>query len=147
MVVEVAINYRNVCAFCMHICVRVVMMVQAMARYQRLKCGQETKTNVGIDLVTSTTLLGNNVGEGLHLVLGTTEGTDTALDELAGTLVLGVTDELHGATLVRSEAGNLTDDGADDLDALALTTLTVGRAGSENTALGLVTAVDAPDET
>lgn len=113
----------------------------------RVEETENRRMDESTDLVTSTTLLGNNVGEGLHLVLGATEGTDTALDELAGTLVLGVTDELHGATLVRSEAGNLTDDGADDLDALTLTTLAVGRAGSENTAFGLVTAVDAPDET
>lgn len=97
--------------------------------------------------MTGTSLLGNDVGKALHLVLGTTKGTDTTLDELAGTLVLGVTDELHGATLVRGETGDLTDDGSDDLDALTLATLAVGRAGSENTALGLVTAVDAPDET
>ena len=97
--------------------------------------------------MTSSSLLGNDVGEGLHLALGATEGADTTLDELAGTFVLGVTDELHGATLVRSEAGNLANDGADDLDTLTLKALAVGGTGSKDTALGLVTTVDAPDET
>ena len=98
-------------------------------------------------LVTRTALLGNHVGEALHLVLGTAQGADAALDELACTLVLGVADELHGAALVGGKAGNLANDGADHLDALALATLAVRRAGSKNTALSLVTAVDAPDET
>lgn len=107
------------------------------------------KPNVGggNGLVTSSSLLGDDVGEGLHLVLSATEGADATLDELASALVLGVTDELHGATLVRGEAGNLANDGADDLDALTLATLAVGGTGSENATLGLVTAVDAPDET
>lgn len=97
--------------------------------------------------MTSPALFGDNVGQALHLVLGPAEGTDTTLDELACTLVLGVTDELHSSAFVGSETGNLADDGADDLDTLALATLTVGRAGSENAALGLVASVDAPDET
>ncbi len=98
-------------------------------------------------LVTSAALLGNHVGEALHLVLGTAQRTHAALDELACTLVLGVTDELHGAALVGGEAGNLAHDRADHLDALALAALAVRGARSKNSALSLVTAVDAPDET
>lgn len=98
-------------------------------------------------LVTGTALFGDDVGEALHLVLSAAEGSYATLDEFAGTLVLRVTDELHSTTLVRSETGNLADDGADHLDALTLTTLAVGGAGSENSTLGLVAAVDAPDET
>ena len=98
-------------------------------------------------LVTSTSLFSNDVGKALHLVLGTTEGTDTTLDEFTGTLVLGVTDKLHSTTLIRSETSNLTDDGADDFDTLTLTTLAVGGTGCKHSSLGLVSAVDAPDET
>ena len=97
--------------------------------------------------MTGTTLFSNHVGQALHLVLGATQRSDTTLDKLAGTLVLGVTDELHSTTLVRRKTGNLANDGSDDLDALTLTTLAVGRAGSEDSSLGLVAAVDAPDET
>lgn len=39
-------------------------------------------------LVSRTALLGNDVCQELHLALGTAQGTDTALDELASTLVL-----------------------------------------------------------
>lgn len=59
---------------------------------------------------------------------------------------LGVTDELHGAALVRGEAGDLTDDRLDDLGALGLGALPAGRPLGEDTALGLVAAVDTPDE-
>ena len=97
-------------------------------------------------LVTGAALFGDDVGQALHLVLSATERSYTALDELARTLVLGVADELHGATLVRGEAGNLANDGADDLDALTLATLAVRGARSKHSSLGLVTAVDAPDE-
>ena len=41
-----------------------------------------------VGLVTGTTLLGNDVRERLHLALGTSERSETALDELPGTLVL-----------------------------------------------------------
>lgn len=96
--------------------------------------------------MTGAALFGDDVGQALHLVLSATERSYTALDELARTLVLGVADELHGATLVRGEAGNLANDGADDLDALTLATLAVRGARSKHSSLGLVTAVDAPDE-
>lgn len=97
--------------------------------------------------MTGPALLGNDVGQALHLVLGAAEGADATLDELAGTLVLGVSDELHGATLVGGEAGDLADDGADHLDTLALATLAVGGTRSKDTTLGGVASVDAPDET
>lgn len=97
--------------------------------------------------MTGTTLFSDDVGQAFHLALGATEGAYATLDELAGTLVLGVTDEFHGTTLVRSETGDFANDGADDLDTFTLTTFAVGRAGSENATLSLVSAVDAPDET
>lgn len=97
--------------------------------------------------MTGTTLFGDNVGQALHLVLGATERSDATLDELACALVLGVADELHGATLVRCETGDLADDRSDDLDALALASLAVGWTRSQNSSLSLVAAVDTPDET
>lgn len=97
--------------------------------------------------MTGAALFGDDVGEALHLVLGAAEGAYAALDELAGALVLGVADELHGATLVGGEAGDLADDRADDLDTLTLAALAVRRAGRQHAALGDVAAVDTPDET
>lgn len=64
-----------------------------------------------------------------------------------GGTYLGVTDEFHSTSLVGSEAGDLADNRADHLDALALTTLTVRGTRSKHSALGLVTTVHAPDET
>ena len=45
--------------------------------------------------------------------------TYSLLGELAGTLILGVLDQLHDAALIGSKASNLTDEGADEDDALA----------------------------
>lgn len=42
----------------------------------------------GKRLVTGSSLLSNDVGERLHLVLGTSESSDSSLDELSCTLVL-----------------------------------------------------------
>ena len=71
------------------------------------------------DLVTSgTTALNQDVGELLNLLLGTTEGAEALLGELAGTLVLVVLEELHAALLVGGEASDLTDEVTDELDAL-----------------------------
>lgn len=114
------------------------MMVQMM---------RQVRIGTGHRLVAGTALFSDDVGEALHLVLGAAEGSDAALDELACALVLRVADELHGAALVGREPGDLADDRADHLDALALATLAVRRAGSKHAALSGVAAVDAPDET
>ena len=45
--------------------------------------------------------------------------TYSLLGELTGTLILGVLDQLHDAVLIGSKASNLTDDGADENNALA----------------------------
>jgi len=45
--------------------------------------------------------------------------TYSLLGELAGTLILGVLDQLHDAALVGGKASNLTDEGADKDDTLA----------------------------
>jgi hypothetical protein len=47
------------------------------------------------------------------------ESTYSLLGELTGTLILGVLDQLHDAALVGSKASDLTDEGADEDDALA----------------------------
>lgn len=60
---------------------------------------------------------------------------------------LAVSDQFHSTSLVRSETGDFTDNGSDDLDALTGTSLAGRRAGSKHTSFCLVAAVDTPDET
>lgn len=69
------------------------------------------------------------------------------LREPAHWTYLRVTDQLHRATLVGGEAGNLTHDAADGLHALACHTLLVDAPGRQHTAVGKVTTVDAPNDT
>jgi len=82
--------------------------------------------------VTSATGLGDVVGHLVNLSLGATEGTKSSLCELAGTLVLGVTEKFNNATLVGSETSNLLDNVTDESGALAEVTL-----GAGNTDCGL----------
>ena len=98
-------------------------------------------------LVTSPTLLSNNISKRLHLVLSATKSTNTTLDKLPSSLVLGVSDKLHSSAFVRSETGDFADYGADNFDAFSLTTFAVGGTGSKDTAFGGVATVDAPNET
>jgi hypothetical protein len=67
----------------------------------------------------STTALNQDVGKLLNLLLGTTEGTETLLSELASTLVLVVLEQLHAALLVRGKAGDFADEVTNELDTLA----------------------------
>jgi NTP pyrophosphatase (non-canonical NTP hydrolase) len=62
--------------------------------------------------------LGDDVGELLDLLLGAEEGSEATLAELAGTLILGVLEELHDAALVGSKASDLADELADELGAV-----------------------------
>lgn len=70
-------------------------------------------------MTSSTTALNKDVGQLLNLLLGTTEGSEALLGELAGTLVLVVLQQLHAALLVGGEADDLTDEVTDKLDTLA----------------------------
>ena len=58
----------------------------------------------GKHLVTSTAGLGDDTLELINLGLGAAEGTKTLLCELAGTLVLGVAEQLNNAALVWGKA-------------------------------------------
>lgn len=98
-------------------------------------------------LVTSPSLFSNNISKALHLVLSATKSTNTTLNELPSTLVLGVSDKLHSSALVGSETGDFADYGADNFDAFSLATFTVGGTGSKDSSLSGVTTVDAPNET
>lgn len=69
-------------------------------------------------MASSTTALNKDVGELLNLLLSTAEGAEALLGELTGTLILVVLQQLHATLLVGSEAGDLTDEVADELDAL-----------------------------
>lgn len=60
---------------------------------------------------------------------------------------LRVTDELHGTALVRRKASDLADNAPDGLDALAGDALLGDTLLRGHAALGLVTAVDTPNET
>jgi hypothetical protein len=90
-----------------------------------------------------TTLLSNNVGELLNLCLSANKGTESLLAELLGTLILRVLDQFHDTTLIRSKSSDFTNKIADELGALALNTLLVGRSDLEFTAGSDVTLVEA----
>jgi hypothetical protein len=60
--------------------------------------------NWRIHLVTSATGLSNNTLELVDLRLGTTESTEPLLGQLAGTLVLAVTEEFDNTALVWGKA-------------------------------------------
>lgn len=64
------------------------------------------------------TSLGNDTGEFVHLSLGTAHSAETLLSELTSTLILAVLDQFHNTLLIGSETDDLTDEGADELDAL-----------------------------
>lgn len=52
-----------------------------------------------------TTGVGNDALELVDLLLGTAEGTESLLGELAGTLVTGVAEQLNDTALVGGKAG------------------------------------------
>ena len=66
----------------------------------------------------STTTLNQDGGQIFNLLLGTTESSQSLLGELTGALVLVVLQQFHATLLVGGEAGNLTDEFTDKLDAL-----------------------------
>lgn len=70
-------------------------------------------------MTSSTTALNQDISQLLNLLLGTAQGAQTLLGELACTLVLVVLQEFHAALLVGGEAGDLTDKVTDELDTLA----------------------------
>ena len=76
--------------------------------------------------MTGSSRLGDDVGEFLDLRLGASEGTKSLLCELAGTLVLGVTEEFDDTALVWCESRNLLHDLPNELGALA--SLSLGSA-------------------
>lgn len=57
------------------------------------------------NLVGGTTGVGNDALELVDLLLGTAEGTESLLGELAGTLVTGVAEQLNDTALVGGKAG------------------------------------------
>jgi len=89
----------------------------------------------------SATGIGDDSGHLLDLLLGAEEGSESLLGELTGTLILGVLDQLHDAALVGSEASDLTDEGADEDDALASDALLVGHGSLQRTDGGDVSVV------
>jgi hypothetical protein len=64
--------------------------------------------------------------------------TYSLLGELAGTLVLGVAEQLDAAALVGGETGDLLDDVADERGALAQVTLGAGDSGLDDAGGGLL---------
>lgn len=96
-----------------------------------------------VDLVTSTAGLSDDALELVNLGLGTTEGTESLLGELTGTLVLGVAEQLNDSALVGGKASNLLDDLTDESGALAQVTLGSGNTGLDDTGSGFVTLVEA----
>lgn len=93
--------------------------------------------------------------ESIHQPIFTWSGTDTSTllppEHPHCTILpnthLGVSDQFHSTSLVGSEAHNFADDTVDDGLALGLTALSARGTGSRDTTLGLVAAVDTPDET
>jgi hypothetical protein len=79
-------------------------------------------------LVTGTTRLSDDTLELVDLLLGTNEGSEPLLGELAGTLVLGVAEKFDDTALVGGKASNLLDNLTDESRALAQVTLATGHA-------------------
>lgn len=67
-----------------------------------------------------TTRLNEDVGQLLNLLLGTSEGSQTTLSQLTGTLVLAVLQQFHATTLIGSKSNHLTNQITDELDTLSL---------------------------
>lgn len=106
--------------------------------------------------MTSTAGLGDDTLELINLGLGAAEGTKTLLCELAGTLVLGVAEQLNNAALVWGKASmmleyytkliwadchlprNLLDDLANESGALAQVTLGLRWLSAGNADLSLL---------
>ena len=65
-----------------------------------------------------TTHFGNDRAEFFNLLLGARQRTETLLGEFSGTLILAVLEQFHDTALVRGEAGNFSDEAADELSAL-----------------------------
>lgn len=82
--------------------------------------------------------LGDDTLELINLGLSTAEGTKTLLCELAGTLILGVAEQLNDAALVWGKARNLLDDLANEGGALAQMTLGLGWLSAGNAGLSFV---------
>lgn len=82
--------------------------------------------------MSSTTALNQYSAQLLNLLLGAAHGTQlfkvnrkgkdvksyALLGELAGTLISAILEQFHNATLIGSEAGDLTDQVTDELDTL-----------------------------
>ena len=64
-------------------------------------------------MTSSTSRLSNDLVHLLNLSLGAAESAEFLLSELAGTLLLRVTEEFDNAALVRSKTGDLVDNVAD----------------------------------
>lgn len=96
------------------------------------------------NLVTSnTSRLSNNLGHRLNLSLSTAEGTELLLSELAGTLLLRVSEQLNDSSLVRSKTSDLLDDVTDKGGSGRSSTLSVGDTSSLDSRSDLVALVNA----
>jgi len=82
--------------------------------------------------------LSDDTLELINLSLGTAEGTEPLLRELAGTLVLGVAEQLNDTALVGSKTGNLLDNVADEGGALAHLALGAGDARLDDASGGFL---------
>lgn len=89
-----------------------------------------------------TSRLGDDSGHVLALGLSTLERTELLLGELAGTLLLGVSDQLNNASLVRSQSAHLTGQVSDELSSLGEGTLAVGGLSSNLSGGDLVSLVE-----
>lgn len=93
-------------------------------------------------LVGSTSGLSNDLVHLLNFSLSTAKGTEFLLSELAGTLLLGVTEQLDDTSLVGSKTSNLRDNVADE-SSLSRDSLLLVEASSRGSGGDLVALVDA----
>ena len=66
-----------------------------------------------------TTRFGNDTLKFIDLALGTDISTKSSLGKLLSTLILGVLEQFHNTTFIRSETSNFTDDATNESSALA----------------------------
>lgn len=67
----------------------------------------------------------NDLVHFLNLLQGSLVSTQSLLGQLLGSLLTSVSDQLDQSSLVRSQAGNLSDDASDESGSLGKSTLSV----------------------
>jgi len=121
-------------------------MISTLLLEQSFSCVSD-QVEKGDRLVgSSAARLSDDTLELINLSLGTAEGTEPLLRELAGTLVLGVAEQLNDTALVGSKTGNLLDNVADEGGALAHLALGAGDARLDDASGGFVATVKTDGE-